>query len=347
MSGNKNQIKAFLYLGNTLILAVHAFLLVFFTFTHVSFMAIVNVVSVLTYAGLYLIIRYEKSRTYILVALAEIIVHMLLAVACVGWDCGFQFYFFGAMGMVFFTDYFFARARLQRVNTVLLSLISAASFPAALILSRRHVHRYILDDNIATAITGINALFMFVFVAVCFWLLVSKANFYEDELARQANHDKLTELVNRNYLIEYLQKVYEAEDMADYWLAMLDIDDFKKINDTYGHNCGDYVLKSVANLISENSCGMIPCRWGGEEFILVGRMAEHRVEGPGSASFVMEKLRRAVEKFEFRYEGREIKVTVTIGLSGYMKAQTVDEWINEADKKLYQGKQSGKNKLVV
>lgn len=347
MSGNKNQIKTFLYMGNTLILAVHAFLLVFFTFTHVSFMAIVNVVSVLTYVGLYLIIRYEKSRTYILVALAEIIVHMLLAVACVGWDCGFQFYFFGAMGMVFFTDYFFARARLQRVNTVLLSLISAASFPAALILSRRHVHRYILDDNIATGITGINALFMFVFVAVCFWLLVSKANFYEDELTRQANHDKLTELVNRNYLIEYLQKVYEAEDMADYWLAMLDIDDFKKINDTYGHNCGDYVLKSVANLISENSCGMTPCRWGGEEFILVGRMAERRAEGPGSASFVMEKLRRAVEKFDFRYEGREIKVTVTIGLSGYMKAQTVDEWINEADKKLYQGKQSGKNRLVV
>ncbi|MCM1056670.1 MAG: GGDEF domain-containing protein [Firmicutes bacterium] len=347
MNGNSKEIKTFLYLGNTLILAVHAFLMAFFAFTHVSFMVWVNVFSVSTYMVLTLAIKYEKSRTYILVTLAEIIVHMLLAVASVGWSCGFQYYFFGAMAMVFFTDYFFARAKLKRLNTIVLSLICAASFPAVLILSRQVAPGYQLDDGIALVITVINAMFMFAFAAVCFWLLVSKANFYENELTRQANHDKLTELVNRNYLIEHLQKVYEGEDMADYWLAMMDIDDFKKINDTYGHNCGDYVLKSVAGLISENSCGMIPCRWGGEEFILVGRMAEHRTEGPGSASFVMEKVRRAVEKYEFRYEGRAIKVTLTIGLARYAKEQSVDEWINAADLKLYQGKQSGKNRLVV
>lgn len=347
MNENRNEIRAFLYLGNALIMAVHVFLFSFFALTRVNFMAVVNVASVLTYIALFFVIKYEKSRTYILVALTEIIAHMLLAVACVGWYCGFQYYVFGAMAMVFYTDYFFARARLKRVNTVVLSLICAASFPVVLILSKSLVPGYILDDDITTAITVINALFMFIFAAVCFWLLVYKANFYENELTRQANHDKLTELVNRNYLIGHLQKVYDEEDMADYWLAMMDIDDFKKINDTYGHNCGDYVLKNVANLISENSCGMTPCRWGGEEFILVGRMAETRTEGPGSASFVMEKVRRAVEKFDFRYESREIKVTVTIGLSRYAKDQSVDEWINAADEKLYQGKQSGKNRLVV
>lgn len=347
MSENRNQIRSSLYLGNALILAVHAFLMSFFAVTHVSLMVIVNAVSVLTYICLFLVIRYEKSRAYVIVALAEIIAHMLLAVDCVGWNCGFQYYFFGAMATVFYTDYFFSLAKMKRLNTIVLSLICAASFPAALILSRLRVPKYILDDDITLVITVINALFMFAFAAVCFWLLVSKANYYENELARQANHDKLTELVNRNYLIEHLQKVYEGEDMSDYWLAMMDIDDFKKINDTYGHNCGDYVLKSVAGLISENSCGMIPCRWGGEEFILVGRMAEHRAEVPGSASFVMEKVRRAVEKYDFRYESREIKVTVTIGLTRYTKEQSVDEWINAADKKLYQGKQSGKNRLVV
>ncbi len=347
MNDNIKEIKSFLYLGNTLILAVHAFLMSFFAFTHVSFMVLVNAVSVSTYLGLFLVIKYKKSRTYMVVTLVEIIVHMLLAVACVGRNCGFQYYCFGALAMVFYTDYFFARAKLKRINTIVLSALCAVSFPAVLILSKARAPIYLLDDSVSLVITGINAMFMFVFAAVCFWLLVSKANFYENELARQANHDKLTELVNRNYLIEHLQKVYEEEDMADYWLAMMDIDDFKKINDTYGHNCGDYVLKSVAGLISENSCGMIPCRWGGEEFILVGRMAEHRTEGPGSASFVMEKVRRAVEKYDFRYEGREIKVTVTIGLARYAKEQGVDEWINTADQKLYQGKQTGKNRLVV
>lgn len=347
MNNNRNQIKSFLYLGNILILGVHVFLLGFFAFTHVSLMVIVNALSVSIYVSLFLAIRHGKSRTYITVTLAEIIAHMLLAVACVGWNCGFQYYFFGAMATVFYTDYFFARARMKQFNTIALSLICAVSFPAALILSRHHVPIYILSDNITLVITVINALFMFGFAVICFWLLVSKANFYENELERQANHDKLTGLVNRNYLIGHLQKVYEEENMADYWLAMMDIDNFKKINDTYGHNCGDYVLKCVASLIAENSCGMTPCRWGGEEFILVGRMTEHRAEGPGSASFVMEKIRRAVEKYDFRYEGREIKVTVTIGLSRYAEDQTVDAWINAADQKLYQGKQSGKNKLVV
>lgn len=347
MNEKRNEIRAFLYLGNALILSVHVFLLAFFLLTRVSFMAVVNVVSILTYFSLFLVIKYEKSRMYIIVVLAEIIVHMILAVACVGGYCGFQYYVFGAMAMVFYTDYFFARARLKRVNTVVLSLICAVSFPVVLIMSKRLVPGYILKDDITTVITVINVLFMFIFAAVCFWLLVSKAIYYENELARQANHDKLTGLVNRNYLIEHLQKVYEEEDMSDYWLAMSDIDNFKKINDTYGHNCGDYVLKNVAGLISENSCGMIPCRWGGEEFILVGRIAEHRTEGPGSASFVMEKIRRAVEKYDFRYEGCKIKVTVTIGLARYAKDQSVDEWINAADEKLYQGKQTGKNQLVV
>lgn len=347
MSENKIEIKSFLYQGNTMILAMHVTLLLFFAVTRVTPMVIVNIGSVLTYLALFWAIKTEKSRLYIIATLVEIIVHMLLAIAYVGWECGFQFYCFGAMSMVFYSDYFFARAKLKRINTIVYSVICGVSFPAAFILSRVHAHDYVLRDEIAAVSTVLNVLFMFFFIVVCFWLLVSKATFYENELTRQATHDKLTELVNRNYLIDYLQKVFEEENMEEYWLAMLDIDDFKKINDTYGHNCGDYVLKSVAKLIAENSCGMTPCRWGGEEFILVGQMAEHRQQGPGSASFVMEKLRRAVEKYDFRYEGRKIGVTVTIGLSRYEKGQGVDEWINAADTKLYQGKQSGKNRLVV
>lgn len=348
MDRNRDQIRTFLYIGNILILAAHIFLLGFFAFTGVAPMAAVNAVSVLTYIGLFLAIRHEKSRLYIYVTILEIIVHMMLAVMHVGWECGFQYYCFGTLAMVFYTDYFYARARMKRANMTVLVLLCGVSFLAALAASRyNNPPKYSLHPWAVMAISIANVMFMMAFTAVCFLLLVSKANYYEKELARQANHDKLTELVNRNYLIEHLQKVYEEEDMADYWLAMMDIDDFKKINDTYGHNCGDYVLKSVAELISENSCGMIPCRWGGEEFILVGRLAEHRTEGPGSARFVMEKVREAVEKHEFRYKGREIKVTITVGLAGYAKGQGIDEWINAADKKLYRGKQSGKNRLIV
>lgn len=347
MNGHDNQIKSSLYLGNVLILAAHVFLLAFFALTHVKFMVMVNCISVLIYMSLFLTIRYNKSRLYIWLTLLEIIAHMMLAVACVGWSCGFQYYCFGAVAMVFYTDYFFARAGMERANTILLSLLCGVSFTAALIFSKHYPPRHVLNEMVVIAMVLANALFMLAFAAVCFKMQVSRADYYENELTRQANHDKLTGLVNRNYLIEYLQKVYEGEDMSEYWLAMMDIDDFKKINDTYGHNCGDYVLKTVAALIAENSCGMIPCRWGGEEFILVGQMAEHRVQVPGSAGFILEKLRRSVERYPFKYENSEIKVTVTIGLSKYTREQTVDEWINEADTKLYEGKQSGKNRLIV
>ena len=344
---NRIQDKFFLYLVNALVLSVHVILIVFFAVTQVFFMAAVNVVSIATYFFLFWVIKAKKARLYIRLAVLEIIVHMCLAIACVGLDCGFQYYFFGCLGIVFSMDYFFSRANLQRSNAMLCSAICAAAFCACFIIFRNREPVYVLSDGVAAGMNIFNVIAVFLFTATCLWLLVTKANYYEDELTRQANHDKLTGLVNRNYLLEYLQNIYAQGDMSDYWLAIIDIDDFKKINDTYGHNCGDYVLKTVSEIISENSCGMTPCRWGGEEFILVGRVAERKQEGPGSARFVMERVRGAVEKYDFSYYGKSIKLTITIGLAVHSEQQGIDEWVNAADEKLYRGKQTGKNRLVV
>lgn len=344
---NKIHVKFFLYLVNALMLSVHAVLIVFFAANHVFFMAGVNVISITVYFCLFWLIKARKARLYIGIAVLEIIMHMCLAIACVGLDCGFQYYFFGCMGIVFYMDYFFSREKLKRPNTMLLSVICTVAFCVCYLCFRHREPIYILPDAEAAGMTILNVLAVFLFTAVCMWLLVTKANYYEEELTRQANHDRLTGLVNRNYLLEYLQNIYAQGDMTDYWLAIIDIDDFKKINDTYGHNCGDYVLKTVSEIISENSCGMIPCRWGGEEFILVGRVAERRQDGPGSARFVMERIRMAVEKYAFRYFGKEIRLTITIGLAVHSEQQGIDEWVNVADEKLYRGKQTGKNRLVV
>lgn len=344
---NKIHVNVFLYLVNSLVLSVHVILIVFFALTHVGFMAAVNVGSITMYVFLFLLIRAKRARLYISLAVLEIIVHMCLAIACVGLDCGFQYYFFACMGVVFYTDYFFSRENLKRSNVIPFCILCAAAFCACFVIFRSREPIYGLSDGAAAGMTIFNVLAVFLFTAICLWLLITKANYYEDELARQANHDRLTGLVNRNYILEYLQNIYASGDMSDYWLAIIDIDDFKKINDTYGHNCGDYVLKTVSEIISENSCGMTPCRWGGEEFILVGRVAERRQEVPGSARFVMERVRGAVEKYNFCYYGKDIRMTITIGLAVHNEQQGIDEWVNAADEKLYRGKQTGKNKLVV
>ncbi len=344
---NQVKVKFFLYFLNTLMLSVHVLFIIFFALTQVHFMVAVNVFSIAIYIFLFKLIRSSKARLYINMVVLEIITHMFLAIACVGLDAGFQYYFYGCMGIVFYADYFFSRENIKRTNVMLLSAVCTAAFCACFVIFRYREPFYFLPDGVAAGITIGNVLAVFLFTAVLLWLLVTKANYYEEELARQANHDKLTGLVNRNYLIEYLQKLCAEESMDDYWLAIMDIDDFKRVNDTYGHNCGDYVLKSVAEIISDNSCGMTPCRWGGEEFILVGRMTEHRSGGPGSARFVMEKVRDAVEKYNFNYYGKELRLTITIGLAVYREEQSIDEWVNAADEKLYRGKQTGKNKLVV
>lgn len=346
MDKNREQLRRPMYLVNTLLLMTHILLLLFFVLTHITLMAAVNIFSVATYIVLYVAIKNERSRVYIISTTMEIIVHMVLAVVCVGWDSGFWLYFYGCMGMVFYADYFVSRAKLKRVNTVGLSVICAISLFGGLIVSRLHEPVYTLEGAVATGVLVSNATITFTFIAVLFWLLIDRALYYQGELERQANYDRLTGLVNRNYLIEHLQLLYGQEDLSNYWLAIIDIDDFKGINDTYGHNGGDYVLKGVADLIMGNCGKLTACRWGGEEFILVGQAEECLTGSSESVCSILERIRAVVEDYDFNYEGQQINITITIGVAVHMQAQSIDEWINVADKKLYLGKQTGKNKLI-
>lgn len=346
MDKNREQLRRPLYLVNTLLLMTHILLLLFFVLTHITLMAAVNIFSMATYIVLYVAIKNDRSRVYIISTTMEIIVHMVLAVVCVGWDIGFWLYFYGCMGMVFYADYFVSRAKLKRVNTIGLSVICAISLFGCLIVSRLHEPVYTLEEAVATGVLVSNATITFTFIAVLFWLLIDRALYYQGELERQANYDRLTGLVNRNYLIEHLQLLYGQEDLSNYWLAIIDIDDFKGINDTYGHNGGDYVLKGVADLIMGNCGKLTACRWGGEEFILVGQAEECLTGSSESVCSILERIRAAVEDYDFNYEGQKINITITIGVAVHMQAQSIDEWINVADKKLYLGKQTGKNKLI-
>ena len=346
MDRNKEPLRKPMYLVNTLLLTTHILLLLFFSLNHIMLMVCVNILSVATYIVLYMAIKNDRSRVYIISTTVEIIVHMVLAVVCVGWDSGLWLYFYGCMGMAFYADYFVSRAKLKRVNTICLSVICAASMFGCLVVSRLREPVYALEDSAATGVFVVNATITFTFIAVLFWLLIDRALFYQGELERQANYDRLTGLVNRNYLIEHLQMLYGQEDLSNYWLAIIDIDDFKGINDTYGHNGGDYVLKGVADLIMGNCGKLTACRWGGEEFILVGQAEECLTGSSESVCSILERIRAAVENYDFNYEGQKINITITIGVAVHMKAQSIDEWINVADKKLYLGKQTGKNKLI-
>lgn len=335
-----------IYALNTMLMIVHCLFLAFFAGTHVHIMLTVNIFSVLIYAGCFQLIKKRHMSAYTAMVFLEITVHMFLAARCLGWDYGFQLYFLVCVPVIFYTDYFSVKMGHRHVHGIVLSAASALLYFVTLAYARYHEPLYMLNDGTAFGMLVVNSLVVITFTTVFLGALARTATNTEAKLEQQATHDRLTGMANRNYLLEQLQMFFETEHLKDYWLAIMDIDDFKAINDIYGHNCGDYVLKSVADLIRKNSEGMTSCRWGGEEFLLVGR--ESLTESGGKSSReVLERIRRTVEETDFIYEGTKIKLTITIGMASHMEDQTVDEWINIADMKLYSGKHSGKNRLVV
>ncbi|MBE0513607.1 EAL domain-containing protein [Sulfurimonas sp.] len=152
--------------------------------------------------------------------------------------------------------------------------------------------------------------------------------------------DPLTKTFNRNYLEETAPLL----NLSHYSLAMLDLDKFKIINDTYGHKTGDYILSRTSKVFKNSIRDSdILVRYGGEEFIL---LINNRSKTKSDID-ICERVRKNILKEHFLYEGHEINVSVSIGLhkNPYLE-KNLQEAIKRADKMLYIAKKSGRNKVI-
>ena len=161
-------------------------------------------------------------------------------------------------------------------------------------------------------------------------------------LRSKAHKDKLTGCYNREYLDDFFHDFTKKAFNINREVALIifDIDNFKAINDTYGHNRGDEVLREFSKLII-NNCreGDLVIRWGGEEFILV-----IAVKSIKQASSIAEKFRKLIESEHFE----EVEsITCSLGVSIHQHYRTLETTIGEADKALYKAKESGKNRVEV
>lgn len=167
-----------------------------------------------------------------------------------------------------------------------------------------------------------------------------------EELKRIATHDTLSEVYNRRKLMEEGEREFIRANRynTDLSALMLDIDYFKKINDTYGHLAGDQVIKSLANLCKQRiRLTDIIGRYGGEEFLILAPNTDLK-----QALVIAEDLRKLVEKMVIDYNGQSIMVKISIGVaskSGVTQKRSLTELINESDKALYEAKNSGRNKV--
>ncbi len=163
------------------------------------------------------------------------------------------------------------------------------------------------------------------------------------EKAIQASrYDRLTNLYNRRSMDEELirEMSLAKRHSQDLSILFFDLDDFKKINDTYGHQAGDLVLKSVADIIkNEKRTEDIAARYGGEELVVILPRTEKSI-----ALIVGDRIRLAVEAMKLEYNGKEIGVTISGGLASFpLNADKIADLVNCADQALYTAKSIGKN----
>jgi diguanylate cyclase (GGDEF)-like protein len=178
---------------------------------------------------------------------------------------------------------------------------------------------------------------------------VKKANEVITQLTKQvktleekSNLDSLTKVFNRRALSTYLEKVCNNEKLPyDMHLLMLDIDDFKNINDMFGHIAGDKILIFIANILRKTiRDGDKVFRYGGEEFIIIlNRLEKDKCEQ------IALRLLELISGNKLIYKGETINVTISIGTTMLVKSDTPDSLISRADKALYRAKENGKNQM--
>ena len=164
------------------------------------------------------------------------------------------------------------------------------------------------------------------------------------KMAEMSTVDELTKLHNRRYFIEALEGEFERASRYEIEMAliMVDLDHFKKINDTYGHPSGDMVLSETGGILKKHvRRNDIACRYGGEEFaVILSNVSRENIYA------AYDRFREMVSEHLFEYESNQFHITVSIGIAFSNNAESANDLLFQADQALYQAKDTGRNKTV-
>ena len=286
---------------------------------------------------------FSKTRPVVMLFMTFIFVWILFMIPVYGWSAGMQNYFIITLMMCFFASHGRLLYKFLYSGFILVIRILTIGIFGGM---KSQAGVSALEDKVLQ-ITNITAVFTAIIFISYYYSqreneAESKLMKYNDQLKAEASTDQLTGLFNRRKAKEYLAELKVADAENGISVAIGDIDFFKKVNDTYGHDAGDEVLKFIANLMrAECRSDSFIARWGGEEFLLVFPDCN------GDNAYVaLEGLRNVIRKSVIKVKDQEIKITMTFGLAeiGYDKDEQTA--IKEADEKLYIGKQNGRNQVV-
>ena len=259
-----------------------------------------------------------------------------------GWNIGIQHFLVVLLVFLFFSKYRHEAAKI--IYCVFL-------FALRLILyyyCRSHEPIAVLDAGLSNALQTVNTFFIFLSLGLIAYLFSSttqemegKLIEYNRKLMKQANTDTLTGLYNRRRTMEYLDSLLKnAESQIS--ICLCDIDHFKRVNDTYGHDVGDVVLTTISDTFRKRlPPDTFISRWGGEEFLLIFP----RLNGD-EAGTALEILRQKIRDLVFDGGSEKFTISLTFGLVEYDFHSDITTLLKEADEKLYVGKENGRDRIV-
>lgn len=360
---------------------MHLTFLIAFACFNLYMMVLINVFSVLIYvvSGTYTMRHNIEGHAigWIIVFFTEIMLHAILVTAIQGTEVFFFLYplmAFPLYGYYLFVycdrDTFIKSAVAFGMITffaLMITLVMVENVGTLYSITNMHV----LSHSEIIVLRSINVTFTLIMVVafvLMFYLEVSslldKLKSTNEKLNYTATHDSLTGLNNRHSLWSFFDELEKSGER--YCIVMGDLDDFKKINDTYGHDCGDVVLKSVAAIIIENTKDdEMACRWGGEEMLIIMRGTHEDCYARISV------IKSEISSLGITSDGNPVKVTMTFGFADSEEKSAalalrspdegvadssspiksphhfgIDSLISMVDKRLYIGKRSGKNVIV-
>lgn len=302
--------------------------------------AIYNCISVVFYTLMLYMTRRSMFRVTVSAIHIESSLFALLCVVYCGWGTGVALYLLAMSSLVYFCPFE------HKFVPYMFSLGELAIFVAL------RIYTYFVDplyghlpDFAELALYTFNAVACFgiiLFAAFSSNISATVTNIRlrseNKNLSAIANSDFLTGLPSRR---AFLHRVKALSADTYVIAAMGDLDDFKRINDSFGHSSGDYVLRTVGTLInSSQNEHVIPCRWGGEEFVILFYNCSK-----ADAIAWLQALREQVFAYNFEHEEQLMSVTITFGVYAGVVGDGVERLIDEADKCLYKGKENGKNRV--
>ncbi len=327
----------------TLTMLIHSFVCCILTsFTgHIDCLILALLSLVLFLTIFVLSYRYSTFTSYCILNICALI-WSITNVYYLGWGLGVQHYLAVLLVFVFFSKYRHETAK-----------VIYAVFLFALRLILYFYCQYndpvvSLTPELTSAMQIVNSFFIFLAFGLISYLfstttqeMEGKLIEYNRKLMKQANTDTLTGLYNRRRTMEYLEQLLKTPD-TQISICLCDIDFFKRVNDTYGHDIGDEVLKKI----SETFRKRLPpdtfiSRWGGEEFLLIFP----RLNGDETI-VALETLRQKIKEIVFDGGIETFSVSLTYGLVEYDYHSDITTLLKEADEKLYLGKESGRDRIV-